>query len=129
MSDHKEYADQPQKDGNIRISEEVIASIAALAAGDVEGVAALSQSAGMDIGDFLGKKPLTRGVKIQFDEQGVGVDLFVLMRYGIVIHETAKKIQDDVANAIESMTGMTVTGVNVTVTGISFEKEIKKTAE
>ena len=108
-------------EGNIKIADDVIASIAAIAAGDVEGVASLG--GGLDISEILGKKqPIARGIKIGYAEDAVTVDMTVFMKYGVVVIDTAKKIQESVVNAIESMTGKTVAYVNVTVGGITFEK-------
>ena len=107
-------------EGNIKIADDVIASIAAIAAGEVEGVASLG--GGIDISELLGKKqPIARGIKISYAEDAVVIDMTVLVKYGVIVIDTAKKIQESVANAIESMTGKKVACVNVTVGGIAFE--------
>lgn len=119
MSDNMEIA--VNTEGNIRIADDVIASIAAIAAGEVEGVASLG--GGLDISDLLGKKqPIARGIKIGFNDESVVVDMTVFLKYGVIVIDTAKKIQENVVNAIESMTGKKVACVNVTVGGISIEK-------
>jgi len=110
-----------RNEGNIRIADDVIASIAAIAAGEVDGVSSLG--GGLDISELLGKKqPIARGIKISYAEESLVVDIIVYLKYGVVVLDTAKKIQENVMNAIESMTGKTVSCVNITVGGITLEK-------
>lgn len=123
MSENKDYLTQTQEYGTVNISEEVISSIAALAIAEVEGVCGLSASAGAEIAELLGKKSLTKGIKLALDDQSVRVECFVVLLYGYAIPEVAKNIQDSVSNAVESMTGLQVEEVNVNVTGISLGKK------
>lgn len=126
MADNKEYlAQRPEDHGNINIAEDVVASIAAIAAAEVEGVAALT-SGSVDIAEFLGKKSTSKGVKIQITDKETVVDIYLTVKYGCVIPSIAKSVQESVGNAVESMAGLTVGAVNVHVTGIQFEKEEKK---
>lgn len=126
MADNKEYLTQKEESGNINISEEVIASIAAVAAAEVEGVASLGNGS-VDIAEFLGKKSISKGVKLQIDDENIAVDLYINVKYGSVVPTVAKYVQEGVASAIESMAGLTVTAVNVHVSGVQFEKAAKKT--
>ncbi len=123
MSDHKEYVSRSDELGNIHISEEVLAAISAAATLEVEGVNALSANLGSDLAELLGKKHLTKGIHVQLEEEKVKVELSVLMNYGYTIPEVGKAVQDGVKSAVESMTGLDVSEVNVTVTGIAFEKK------
>lgn len=120
---HKEYVSRSDELGNIHISEEVLAAIAAAAALEVEGVASLSANLGSDLAELLGKKNLTKGISIQLEEEKVTVELSILMAYGNTIPEVGKAVQDGVKNAVESMTGLEVAGVNVNISGIVFEKK------
>ncbi len=120
MSDSKEYVSRSDELGNIHISEEVLAAIAAAAALEVEGVSGLAANLGSDIAELLGKKNLTKGVRVRMEDELVEVDLSVLMAYGATIPEMAKAVQEGIKAAIESMTGLEVATVNVNVTGISF---------
>lgn len=122
MSENKEYVSRSEELGNIHISEEVLAAITAAATLEVEGVNGLSANLGSDLAELLGKKSLTKGIHIQMDEDKVKVELSILMNYGSTIPEVGKAVQDNVKNAVESMTGLEVAEVNVAVTGISFEK-------
>ncbi|MEG2570891.1 MAG: Asp23/Gls24 family envelope stress response protein, partial [Clostridia bacterium] len=76
----------------------------------------------VDIAEFLGKKSQSKGVKIQIAEAATTVDIYLTVKYGCVIPSIAAAVQDAVANAIESMAGLSVTAVNVHVTGIAFDK-------
>ena len=120
MSDSKEYVSRSDELGNIHISEEVLAAISAAAALEVEGVSSLAANLGSDIAELLGKKNLAKGVRVKLEDEKVEVDLSVLMSYGHTIPEMGKAVQDAVKTAIESMSGLEVSAVNVNVGGITF---------
>lgn len=120
MSDNKEYVSRSDELGNIHISEEVLAAIAAAAALEVEAVSSLAGNLGGDIAELLGKKNLAKGVHVKMEDDKVEVNLSVLMHYGNTIPEMGKAVQDGVKQAIESMTGLEVSVVNVNVGGITF---------
>ena len=122
MSENKEYVSRSDELGNIHISEEVLAAIAAAATLEVEGVNALSANLGSDLAELLGKKNLAKGIQVEMEEEKVKVELSILMEYGHTIPEVGKAVQDSVKNAVESMTGLEVAAVNVAVSGIAFEK-------
>lgn len=113
MGDNKEYMTHPEDLGCIHISQDVLASIAAGAVAEVEGISGMM--------NLAAKKSGARGVRISVDDDGAVVDLFVMIRYGYAIPEVAEKIQAAVANAIESMTGFAVKAVNVHVGGVCFQ--------
>lgn len=126
MSENKEYVSRSDELGNIHISEEVLAAIAAAAALEVEGVSSLAAHLGSDIAERLGKKNQTKGVRVKMENDKVDVELAVLMTYGSTIPEMGKAIQEGVKNAIESMTGLEVASVNVNVGGITFPAPAKE---
>ena len=117
---NKEYVTCSEELGNIHISEEVLAGIAAAATLEVEAVSGLAANLGSDLAELLGKKNLAKGVRVKMEEEKVEVELSVLMAYGYTIPEMGKNVQDAVKNAIESMTGLEVATVNVNVAGVSF---------
>lgn len=121
MSENKDYVSCSEELGNIHISEEVLAAIAAAAALEVEGVSSLAANLGSDIAELLGKKNLTKGVRVKMEEDKVDVELSVLMSYGYTIPEMGRAVQENVKNAIESMTGLEVAAVNVNVGGITLQ--------
>ena len=120
MSDSREYVSRSDELGNIHISEEVLAAISAAAALEVEGVSSLAANLGSDIAELLGKKNLAKGVRVKMEDDKVVVELSVLMSYGHTIPEMCKAVQEGVKNAIESMTGLGVSAVNVNVGGVTF---------
>ena len=120
MSDSKEYVSRSDELGNIHISEEVLAAISAAAALEVDGVSSLAANLGSDIAELLGKKNLAKGVRVRMEDDKVVVELSVLMAYGHTIPEMCKAVQKGVKNAVESMTGLEVSAVNVNVGGVTF---------
>ena len=123
MSETKDYLVQDVEKGTVNISEEVVAAIAALAVSEVEGVYGLSSSFTADLAQLLGKKNMSKGVKLSIEENVVTVECFVVINYGVEIPAVAANIQDSVIGAVESMTGLKVAAVNVDICGISAPKE------
>jgi len=115
------YVTNQTEKGNISISEDVINVIVAAAIKEIEGVAGLTNPTSTDIAELLGIKNASRGVKISSENGEAVVDIVILVRYGYGVTVVAKKVQEQVAANVESMTGLKVT-VNVHVTGISFDK-------
>lgn len=112
--------------GSIRIADEVVRIIAGLAATEVPGVAGMSGGVVGGIVEMLGRKNLSKGVKVEVGEKEAAVDIFVIVEYGIRIPDVAVQIQDNVKKAIESMTGLVVLEVNVNIQGVSFSQEGKE---
>lgn len=108
--------------GNIRIANEVIEIIAGLAATEVVGVAGMSGGVAGGIAELLGRKNLSKGVKVEVGQKQCAVDVSIVADYGVRIPEVAGEIQDNVKRAIESMTGLEVVEVNVHVLGVTFNK-------
>lgn len=112
-----------QNIGAIKIANEVVAIIAGLAATEVEGVAGMSGGIAGGIAEMLGRKNLSKGVKVEVGESESAIDLFVIIEYGTSIPDIAWKIQDNVKQAIESMTGLDVVEINVHVQGVHIVEE------
>ncbi|NCB74126.1 MAG: Asp23/Gls24 family envelope stress response protein [Clostridia bacterium] len=115
------YINTETEKGKINISEDVIAVMVGAAITEVEGVDGLANTVGNDILDLIGKKSLAKGVKISFAEEKMVIDVLILVTFGCVITDVAKKVQNAVANAVEAMTGISPM-VNVHVSGVSFPK-------
>lgn len=109
--------------GEIRIADEVVAVIAGLAATEVKGVAAMAGNATKELISKLGMKNLSKGVKVEINEDSVLVDLTVVMAYGYSIPKVCKTVQDKVSVAIENMTGLRVSEVNIHVAGVQLENQ------
>lgn len=118
-----------QSVGVVRISEDVVSVIAGIAATEVEGVAAMSGGFVGDLGEMLGKKSLSKGVKVEVGEREAAVDLFVVLEYGVRIPEVAQKVQENVKRAVEIMTGLNVVEVNIHVQGVVFQIDQKEPVE
>lgn len=124
MAENKEYVSREADNGMINISEEVIATIASAAAAETEGVAGFATTWSKEITELLGgKKNAVRGTKIEVTDNTVTVDVFVLVKFGSSVTDTAKEVQNSIKNSIEAMTGLVVAAVNVHVCGVAFEKE------
>ena len=93
MTDKKEYWDCADDMGTVKISEEVIASIAAISVMEHSGVYSLSSGLGADLAELLGKKTLTRGVKIIFFENALKIDIYFVIKFGFAVCEVAKEVQ------------------------------------
>lgn len=120
MPDYITVSEEKDKGSKVRISEEVIAAIASVAASQVEGVAAMSGNIVGDISNaILGKKGKGRGVKVSAGEKEVSLDLYFNVKYGARIPEVAYKVQEHVKKSIESMTDLKVTQVNIHIQGVS----------
>ena len=127
MADAKEYVSRPDELGNIHISEDVLAVIAAAAALEVEGVGSLAANLGTDLAElFGGKKNIAKGIHITVEEESVRVDVALLVKYGYTIPDVAREVQEAVYSAIENTSGLTVECVNVQVSGIAFDREHKR---
>lgn len=122
MGEGKEYISRPDEMGNIHISEEVLAVIAAAAAQEVEGVSSLAGGLSGDLAELVAGKKLNRGIDIKVNEESVAIRVAVLVKYGYVIPEVGRAVQDSVMSAVENTTGLNVEYVNVHVAGVTFPK-------
>lgn len=111
------------KVGEVQIADEVVAVIAGLAATEVKGVSATSGNVTNEIAGKLGKKNLSKGVKVTVNEDTVTVDMALTLEYGYGIREVASQVQEKVKNAIENMTGLTVRDVNIRIAGVNIVKQ------
>ena len=112
--------------GVVKISEDVVSVKAGIAAGEVAGVTGMSGGLVGDMAEILGKKSLSKGVKVEVGEKEAAIDLFVVLDYGVRIPEVAQKIQENVKRSVEIMTGLDVVEVNIHVQGVSFEPPVNK---
>lgn len=122
MAENKEYISREEELGHINISEEVLSAIAGAAALEVEGVAGLGSGLSTDANATVNRKALNRSVRLDMDNNEVGVGIAVLVKYGHVIPDVAKEVQEAVKSALENTSGLNVVCVNVTVAGVTFVK-------
>lgn len=109
--------------GEVKIADEVVAIIAALAATEVEGVASIAGNITNELISRLGMKNLSKGVKVDVLEGVVTVSLALNMKYNYSIMDVSAKVQEKVKSAVENMTGLEVADVNVKVAGVEMESQ------
>ena len=109
--------------GEIKIADEVVAIIAALAATEVEGVASMAGNITNELIGKLGMKNLSKGVKVDVLEGIVTVSLALNLKYNYSIVEVSARVQEKVKNAIENLTGLEVADVNIKVAGVEMESQ------
>ncbi len=110
----------------VKIADDVICVIAGIAASEVESLASMRGGLVDGIGGMFGMKNHSKGVRVEVKENDVVIDMSIIVQYGCKIHEVAKEIQTKVRQAIENMTGLNVSAVNISVLGISVGKDSKK---
>lgn len=109
--------------GSIHIADDVVGIIAGLAATEVEGIAGMSGGIVSGVTEMLGRKNFAKGVKVEVGEKEAAVDLYIVVKYGVRIPDVALAAQENVKQAIETMTGLSVVEVNVHVQGVAFPQE------
>lgn len=109
--------------GEVKIADEVVAIIAALAATEVEGVASMAGNITNELISRLGMKNLSKAVKVDVLEGVVTVSLALNLKYNYSIVEVSGKVQERVKNAVENMTGLEVADVNIKVAGVEMEAQ------
>ena len=108
--------------GEVKIADDVVAVIAAYAATEVDGVSAMAGNVTNEIMSKVGMKNLSKGVKVEVNEGFVSIILAITVDYGYSIPATSRKVQDKVKAAIENMTGLEVSDVNIRIAGVSMDK-------
>ncbi len=123
MREENEYpVKEIVKNGDVQIADEVVAIIAGLAATEVDGVVKMAGNISNELISKLGMKNLSKGVKVEVVPPEVGVELRLVLKYGYSIPKVSKTVQDKVRSAIETMTGLHVSEVNVKVAGVAIEE-------
>ena len=118
---HKLY--EKEMMGEVRIADEVVATIAGLAATEVDGVDSMAGNITNELVGKLGMKNLSKGVKVDVTEEHVSVDLSLNIKYGYNIPDVSERVQDRVKSAIENMTGLTVLDVNIRIAGVNINEQ------
>ena len=109
--------------GDVRIADDVVANIAAIAATEIEGVAGTVGNVTKELMSRLLLNPRSKGVKVVIDGNMVTLDLALIMKYGYNIPITSKQVQERVKTSVENMTGLTVVNVGIRIVGIDMEEE------
>ena len=109
--------------GQVQIADEVVAIIAGLAATEVEGVASMAGNITNELVSKLGKKSLSKGIRVKVEDGIVNVNVALNIAYGYSVPKTCKKVQEKVRAAIENMTGLEVEKVDIQIANVSISKE------
>lgn len=110
-----------EQNGNIKISDEVIATIASVATKEIEGISGLSLSFTDEITSKFVKKNATKSIKITQNDGNITIDISVVVNYGVRIPDVSWEVQENVKKSVELMSGLNVEKVNVIVAGVDFE--------
>lgn len=106
--------------GSIQIADDVVAMIASLAATEIDGVSSMVGNITNELMGKVGMKKLTKGVKVDILGNVVRIDLAIVLEYGFNILETSQKVQNKVKTAVENMTGLSVSDVNIRIANVKI---------
>jgi len=109
--------------GTIRIADEVVSTVAGLAASEVEGVASLSGGWSTDLVEKLGRKNLGKGIKVEVVDGSTSIEISIVVKFGHPIPDVAETVQQEVKQSVETMTGLVVKAVNVNVIAVDIKKD------
>ncbi|MCI8490754.1 MAG: Asp23/Gls24 family envelope stress response protein [Lachnospiraceae bacterium] len=120
--DRKGFKIKEDKLGEVKIADEVVAIIAGLAATEVDGVSSMAGNITNELVSKLGMKNLSKGIRVNVAEGVVRVDVALNIAYGYAIPDVSSKVQEKVKTAIENMTGLEVSVVNVRIASVDMGK-------
>ncbi len=120
--DRKGFKIKDDKLGKVKIADEVVAIIAGLAATEVEGVSSMAGNITNELVSKLGMKNLSKGIRVEVIDGVVSVDVALNIAYGYTIIDVSSKVQEKVKSAIENMTGLEVSGVNIRIASVDMGK-------
>lgn len=120
--DRKGFKIKEDKLGEVKIADEVVAIIAGLASTEVEGVSSMAGNITNELVSRLGMKNLSKGIRVDVSDGVVRVDVALNIAYGYAIPDVSSKVQEKVKSAIENMTGLEVSGVNVRIASVDMGK-------
>ena len=120
MEENKLQINEVESTGTITFANDVLTTIAGIAASDIPGVAGMSGGIVDGIVELLGKKNFSKGIKVTNNNDVVVVDIQIVVEYGKCVPEICNNIQTAVINAIETMTGLTVKAVNIAIQDVKI---------
>ena len=118
----KGFKIKDDKLGEVKIADEVVAIIAGLAATEVDGVSSMAGNITNELVSKLGMKNLSKGIRVEVEDGVAQVDVALNIAYGYAIPDVSGKVQEKVKTAIENMTGLEVSGVNVRIASVDMGK-------
>ena len=123
MAESKGYIRNIDEKGSVNISEDVIAIIAAAASAEVEGVHSLFYTPAKELSNMLGRKGLSKGVKLIVEENDVTIDVSIIAEMGHSVSEVGEEVQRAVISSVEAAVGVAVKAVNVNICGVALKKK------
>ena len=123
MADEITVYDCKSNNGSVTYASDVIATIAGVAATEVKGIVGMSDGITSGFAELLGKKNLTKGIKVEIGKEEAAIDMNVVVEYGCEMHKVAGSVQENVKKAVETMTGLRVVEVNVNVQGVNVKAD------
>ena len=122
-ADRRSFKIRESETGHVQVTDEVIAIIAGLSATEVDGVASMAGNITKDIISRLGMKSLSRGVRIETQDNAVVVLMALNIAYGYSLPEVSAAVQRKVKTAVENMTGLEVAAVNIRIADVDMKTE------
>ncbi|WP_083979417.1 Asp23/Gls24 family envelope stress response protein [Bacillus alveayuensis] len=113
--------------GKVEIAPEVIEVIAGIAASEIEGVAQMRGNFATGVVERFGKKNHGKGVKVDLNDDGIVIDVYCVMEFGVSIPTVAQKVQDNIRQALLNMTALEINEINIHVVGVQFEQKQPET--
>ncbi|MFD2045966.1 Asp23/Gls24 family envelope stress response protein [Ornithinibacillus salinisoli] len=109
--------------GKVEIAPEVIEVITGIAASEVDGLYAMRGNFATGVVERFGKKTHSKGVKVELTDNGVAIDLYVVLDYGVSIPQVAQKLQENIRQTLKNMTALDIAEINIHVVGVQMDKE------
>ena len=125
MSQNEIMISKNEAGGSISYSETVIATISGLAAGEIKGVVGTSGGIKSGIVELFGKKDLSKGIKAVITEDEVEINVNLVLVYGVALQDVAAEVQANIKRAVEGMTGLIVSAVNINILSVQVAQEAK----
>lgn len=116
---NKVYTLDSKSIGEVKIADDVVASIAVLAAREVEGFDDMAGNTTRLMNAVKANRP--KGIRVDVVNNMARVDLTARLKYGYNVRETSARLQEKIKSAIENMTGLDVTNVNIRIAGVNTE--------
>lgn len=113
--------------GKVEIAPEVIEVIAGIAAYEVEGVAEMRGNFAAGVAERFGKKNHRKGVKVDLTEDGIVIEVYCVMLFGVSIPKVANAVQDNIRQTLLNMTSLAIKEINIHVVGIQFDNKSNET--
>lgn len=118
--DRKSFKIKDGSLGEVKIADEVVAIIAGLATTEIKGVSSMAGNITNELVSRLGMKNLSKGVRVEVLDGIVNVEIAINIAYGYSIPDVSAKVQERVKSAIENMTGLEVSIVNVRIASVDM---------